>query len=69
MLNTPKLIEKLEKKGYPLWKIHDILSNYGVELRPVLNVSDFERIVNSISYQQRLIKAEKYIEKLNDWNG
>ena len=64
-----KLIEKLEKKGYPLWKIHSILSLFNVELRPVINISEFDALANSVSQHQALHDAELYIDRLKDWNN
>ena len=66
-MNTPKLINKLEKKGYPLWKIHQILTIFDVQLKPVVNKSDFGALADSVAHQQNLHDAEVYIEELDDW--
>jgi len=67
-MGTLKLIKKLEKKGYPLWKIHEILTIFDVALKPVIDVADFAALAASISYQQGLHDAELYIERLDDWD-
>ena len=66
-MNTLKLIKKLEKKGYPLWKIHEILTIFDVALKPVIDVVDFKSLDESIAHQQGLHDAELYIERLDDW--
>jgi len=67
-MTTQKLIKRLEKKGYPLWKIHSILSLYGVELRPVIDINQVEALCDAIGYQQRLHDASVYIDELDDWD-
>jgi len=67
-MGTLELIKKLEKKGYPLWKIHSILSLFDVELKPIVSISDFAALAASVSYQQSLHDAEVYIDRLEDWD-
>ena len=66
-MNTVELIDKLEKKGYPLWKIHQILTIFDVQLKPVIDKATFGALAASISHQQNLNDAEVYIEELDDW--
>jgi len=67
-MTTSKLIDRLEKKGYPLWKIHSILSLFAVELRPIIDVEEFKYIEKSNAHQQALSDAEVYIESLDEWD-
>lgn len=67
-MTTLDLINKLEKKNYPLWKIHSILSFYNVELKPILNVEEHASYVNSVYFKKNIKKAEKYINSLKNWD-
>jgi len=67
-MNTLELIDKLEKKDYPLWKIHQILTIFDVQLRPVVDKSDFGALAASVAHQQNLHDAEVYIEELDNWD-